>query len=190
MPASRGWDADACALVTWATWTVDSLYYLADLDARVAAKGITPPHPSHVVELAHARWAASSAVTAVDLCAAALARQLGIGPIATKSGDKEFNLWQLKDAASNGQTTGTAGAWAKSVSADPDLRLLSSIRNPTVHARLPRRLYRGGGGSEREHLRVPGVADPIEVGAVVTLARDTAARIVEDFLDQIAQGKL
>jgi hypothetical protein len=66
---------DAGALVMWALWSVESLHYLQDIhrdfDRTRKAVGGYPPD---MVDVAHVRWAAGTAVTALDLCAAAFAR--------------------------------------------------------------------------------------------------------------------
>jgi hypothetical protein len=63
---------EASTMFLWAVWTVEGLDYLADIDAELPA---SPHRHNHeAVDLAHARWAAVDAVTAIDLCAAALGR--------------------------------------------------------------------------------------------------------------------
>jgi len=61
--------------VIWAGWAVDALHYLDDLDQ--AQGTYTAPvrgHNPDIVDIAHVRWAAGTAVTSLDLCAAALGR--------------------------------------------------------------------------------------------------------------------
>src|SRR5687767_5672408 len=65
---------EAGALFVWAAWTVESLHYLADLDAAYALNGPIAGHHTDVVDVAHTRWATSAAITAIDLCAAGLGR--------------------------------------------------------------------------------------------------------------------
>src|SRR6266516_5111759 len=69
--SSRNADASRCVL--WATSAVDGLAYLDDLDA-VLDEGdrFATGHDALVVDVAHARWAAGTAMTALDLCAAAI----------------------------------------------------------------------------------------------------------------------
>ncbi len=59
----------------WAVWAVDALHYLDDLDQAQSAypapvRGYNP----ETVDIAHVRWATGTAVTSLDLCAAALGR--------------------------------------------------------------------------------------------------------------------
>lgn len=51
----------------WAVWTAQGSEYLEKLDANCDFNG--------VVDIAHVRWATGNAITAVDLCAAAMGRQ-------------------------------------------------------------------------------------------------------------------
>jgi hypothetical protein len=62
-------------LSIWAVWSVESLHDLDDLDASQAdyPKAIGTHH-ADIVDMAHVRWAAGTATTALDLCAAALGR--------------------------------------------------------------------------------------------------------------------
>lgn len=186
-----GWEGEAGALLGWARWTVDGLHYLADLDAKVTVGEPDSSHEWDAIDLAHARWAASSAVGAVDLCAAALSRRLGVGPRTTKRGDREFDLVDLLESANGNGLPGHAAQWTRQVSALPDLELLTAIRHPTTHSRLRRHFFRGGEESERPHLIVADAAGRIvEVGEIVVLARETATTVVEDFFDQVMDGRL
>ncbi len=70
-------DHDAQARLSFAVECVDGLHYLVDLDdhllpGKVATDVLT--HNWQVVDMAHVRWASGSAITALDLCAAALGR--------------------------------------------------------------------------------------------------------------------
>ena len=68
---SRNSDASSCVL--WATSAVDGLAYLDDLDtARNGGARVANGHDALVVDVAHASWAAGTAMTALDLCAAAI----------------------------------------------------------------------------------------------------------------------
>src|SRR5690349_12740359 len=62
---------DSGALLMWAVFSADSLHYLADVDARPEIEG---DHDPDTADIAHARWATGTCITALDLCAAALGR--------------------------------------------------------------------------------------------------------------------
>jgi len=186
----RGWTGEPSALVGWARWTVDSLYYLADLDLRVEVRDANGQHAWHVVDLAHFRWAASSALGAMDLCAAAAARRAGLGPKVTRGGVREFSLLELGQAVADGELANPdISAWVSRLAVDRSVGVIRAIRHPTTHARLRRHFQRGGSGTERTHLVLEDLcSDPVEIGEFVVMARDTAGRAVDDFLDQIASG--
>src|SRR6266481_6554674 len=66
---------DAGALLLWAAWCIDCLYYLDDVDyAYDSSHRAVGGHQPQVVDIAHARWATGTCITALDLCAAALGR--------------------------------------------------------------------------------------------------------------------
>jgi len=67
---------EASALLSFAVWAVDSLYYLSHLDdeADYLHQRTIKGHRSDVVDVAHARWATTTCITALDLCAAGLGR--------------------------------------------------------------------------------------------------------------------
>jgi hypothetical protein len=69
--SSRNVDASGCVL--WATSAVNGLAYLDDLDTALdGSPRMATGHDALVVDVAHARWAAGTAMTALDLCAAAI----------------------------------------------------------------------------------------------------------------------
>src|SRR2546429_2483060 len=74
---TRHSNPEAGALLLFAVWTVDSLYYLQDLDdTHDLLQPTVAGHRPDVVEVAHSRWATGACVTALDLCVAALGRAL------------------------------------------------------------------------------------------------------------------
>jgi len=185
-----GWLGEPGALVMWARWTVDSLYYLQELDAAVDRHGPNRHHWASI-DIAHVRWAAGSAIGAIDLCAAALARKLAIGPKRRKDGTAhEFDLADLIKSVDAGRVRGGGAAWARNVSKNKAVVTLTAIRHPTTHARLTRHFGVGGNFGERTRLSVPGRRAPMAAAAIVKLARTTATNVVEDFFDRIATLKI
>src|SRR5205823_11887801 len=74
---SRHQNPEAGALLLFAVWAVDSLYYLSDLDQALdPSQAMVGGHSADVVDVAHARWAVITCITALDLCAAGLGRAL------------------------------------------------------------------------------------------------------------------
>ena len=66
--------AAAASCLSYAVAAVESLFYLADLDSMLmtGARHLPEGHDALTVDVAHARWAAGTAVTALDLCGAAV----------------------------------------------------------------------------------------------------------------------
>jgi hypothetical protein len=92
--AGQGNDPEIGALVAHAAWSVEALHYLVDLDAHLFST--SPPgllgHGDQIADIAHARWSAGTAITAIDLCAAALGR-LRCG--AARRNRHEYDLREL-----------------------------------------------------------------------------------------------
>lgn len=62
-------------LFVWATWTAEGLFYLDDVDAvQINYPNLVHGHNPDIVDIAHVRWATGTAITSLDLCAAALGR--------------------------------------------------------------------------------------------------------------------
>ncbi len=57
----------AGALFSWAAWAVESLHYLDDIDRAYDTSHATiGGHTPDVVDVAHARWATATSITALD----------------------------------------------------------------------------------------------------------------------------
>ncbi len=174
----------AGALFAWAFWTVDCLHYLDDLDfAYNASPTGSLGHKPDVVDVAHARWATGTCITALDLCAAGLARAF-----CSHAGPKELDLGDFDPGVSrNAPKTrallpAAALNWVDTVLADPDYNTVKSARDWLTHSRLPRHFVMAAGGPpQRLSLELPG-AVRLPVRQLVELARDLATRHVTAFL--------
>jgi hypothetical protein len=93
-------------LLLFAAGAADSLSYLADLDARAfgPSRDLLGYHED-IIDLAHARWACGTALTSVDLSAAALGR-LCFGPR------------QLPTGAGRGSASGVGVSWTVRIHPD------------------------------------------------------------------------
>ena len=133
-------------LLLWAAWAVEGLYYLDDLDGvQVDYPNDVNGHHADVVDIAHVRWATSSAVTALDLCAAILGR-LCCGwskPIEMdlRGFDPSINLKEATKARA--PLAPFAIAWLDAVLADQRYKAVQGARNPLTHAWMNRNLQRG-----------------------------------------------
>lgn len=178
--------------VVAAKHAVESLHYLADLDdACFREDHPQGGHPSDATDEAHVRWAAGSAITGVDLCAAALGRVYkiadGLRELSMRDLTMHFGDPSRKKAATNYAAMGPAWqAWARAVYADPAYIRCLAARNPLTHADAPRAIYAGASGhANRYGYRFGGFDDPgapaICGRTVIEEARDMATRHVEGF---------
>ena len=165
--ALNGIDPDAGAFLSWAGSAVDSLYYLANLDTQVAGETEDEPlgHNWEVVDHAHARWAVGTAITAVDLCGAALGRLLAGYP---KGGGHEMDLGGAHTTVTI-TAHPTAGPWVAGVVADANYQLVLNARHALTHRRMTKTVGRSFGGSSgagartRTYLNVPNAGGPVTI---------------------------
>ena len=181
--ARRSGRGDIGALILWATWTVEGLHYLDDLDS-LHHKGdlsVEDRQPD-IVNIAHVRWATSSAITALDLCAAALGREC-----CGWTGQRELDLRDfdpsllskdisLRRAALSAPSIG----WVDKVLADPRYKDVQGARNPLTHSRLRRRLYIDG--PTHTEFVIAATGNALNTRDLVCHARDLATERVTDFL--------
>lgn len=182
-------ESEAGALVAWAMWAADSLDYLVVVDD--VAFGSTPrilhgQHPD-TVDVAHVRWASGTAVTAIDLCAAALGRRY-CGVV----GDRELSVPTLARAinAPGGPVLPKdAATWLHQVRTDSDYKLIKRARNPLTHARHARTLSASttppGPHDNRVRLPVGAKGALMDCRDLVVLAQNVAFRHVNSFVDGV-----
>ncbi len=179
-------NSEAEALLFWAFSSAEALHYLADIDAAYEASRITPgSHLPDVVDVAHVRWATGTCITALDLCAAALARGLGGHP-----GPKELDIGNFSSAKPTKATKSVIGSmpapalrWIQELMADSDYDKIKTTRDALTHRRLPRGLHASiglDGPDPRLDLRVGDRLVPS--GRLVEDARDLATRHLENLL--------
>ena len=126
---TRHQQPEAGALLAWAAWTVDGLKYLDDIDLGYDTKRVVSgEHQPDVIDVSHARWATGTCMTALDLCAAALARGLcGY----TKA--REIDIADLSPASSRSRAIRNslplaAVAWVDCVLCDPEYVVVKEAR--------------------------------------------------------------
>jgi len=209
--SSRNMDASGCVL--WATSAVDGLAYLDDLDAALDGSArMATGHDALVVDLAHARWAAGTAMTALDLCAAAIGllylrarkRYYDMGDVLAAL-DKEARVAAASTSGSRRPSWPPRQGvrpWIVDLTCDPDaalsvdndFALLRAVRNPLTHRTMARHIGMTiGGGSQRADrtmLTVDGQPDPVSVHVVVDTAKGLAARHVGRFVAEVARGRI
>jgi hypothetical protein len=154
---------EAGALFIWAVSAVDALHYLADVDASY--------------DVAHARWAAGTSMTALDLCAAALGRAICKHP-----GPNELNLGSFDASRSSqraqallGKLPNAAAQWLNSVLADPRFVDLKAARDALTHRRLPRHFFASvGSPGPDKRLELQVGAKQVRIADLVIEVRDLA----------------
>lgn len=205
-PAVQQWGRGA-GLLLWASWTVDSLHYLEELDRAVFDGRVEAAsrYERDTLDLAHGRWTLASALTALDLCGAALARsklavgsdrrEVSLGEIGPNDRRAEKRFHQLPDPAKE---------WVVRTLTDDDYRLLTALRHPMTHSSVGRSIHRVLGSSAGLQPRVSFKMPQSELGsedqaAVVSTWRvdqligqtvSFTTRRVEDLFALIAAGAL
>jgi hypothetical protein len=180
-------EPEAGALILFAVSGVDSLYYLDDLDksydrSRKAIGG----HPHDVIDVAHCRWASGTCITALDLCAAGLARVF-----CGQCGGYELSIAAFDPKARDGKVLrkrlpAAALKWIDRVRSDVNYKKIKKARRALTHARLRRhwKFILSKRVPERLVLEIDkstrlGPRDLIE------LARDVATKHVIGFLEEL-----
>ena len=174
----------AGALFFWAVTATESLHYLDDIDkAYDASHTVVGGHRPDVVDVAHARWSTSTCITALDLCAAGLARSF-----CAHSGSKEFDLGDFDLSQSPNRTVNRrarlpqlALQWVDNVLADVDYKNIKAARDWLIHSRLNRHFSVTPGGPP-QRLKLELQSTQWEVRCIVELSRDVATRHVSAFI--------
>jgi len=178
----------ASASFMWAVWTIDSLHYLDDIDISYETSPLASGgHRPDVIDVAHARWATSGCVTAIDLCAAGLGRTF-----CGNQGDHELDLVDLTPSTGKGvlrkqrraTLPATALAWVDGVQADPQFGTVKGARNWLTHSRLRRHFtMQTSGPPQRLKLEL---STKLPVRQVIEDARDCGTRLVTSFIRLLA----
>ncbi len=170
--------AEVDGLLLFAAGAADSLSYLADLDERAfGPEGHLHGHNAGVVDLAHARWATSTSLTAVDLSAAALGRLF----LGARGRGGEYDLGDFDTATIERlrAVNPWAATWIGEVLDDARYAVLKDARDALVHRRLTRTVKLKG----RVDLHLK--SGEVEVRSLILTARVFAAERVGEVLDEI-----
>jgi hypothetical protein len=202
---ARNRNPEAGALLSVAVWAVDSLYYLGDLDQSLdPSQAMVGGHSADVVDVAHARWAVMSCITALDLCAAGLGRalcrhknkrELALGDFDV-SRDLDTRYWRRvfscvffgfccfivsrkhnRSARLRASLPERARQWVDNVLSDPEYRQIKAARNALTHARVPRHLT-----LPRQRIRLQVKKDQIDVPTIIDTAKRVARKHVSELL--------
>ena len=137
---------EVTALIQWSAWGVESLHYLADLHKHLFSKSSKQVlgHSIYVVEIAHVRWATGTALTSIDLAAAALGRAFCRQKGEFELSIRHFSINGLNKAKNEkakrriGQLPPSLQTWVNSVQKDHGHELILKTRNALTHAKLSR----------------------------------------------------
>lgn len=175
-------NAEAGALFYWAVSCVDSLQYLVDLDIAYDGSRSTPGEHSHdIVDVSHARWATSSCITALDLCAAVLGRVFcnTTGPHELDLGS--FDSKHKKQYQKN--LPSIAIQWIDCVINDKLFSEIKIARDALIHRRLLRHFEMKAGSPEpANRLRLQALSDKIAVPELIKRSLEVADNHVNAFV--------
>lgn len=187
-------------LATAACRAAESLVYLADMDERRFG-GVWPAdaYPNDAVDDGHVRWAASGALTSLDLCIAAASR---LGGFAQRPPRGEDSIREYYRTTSSGEVQDDRNlvlppwrAWLDGVVTDGRYGRVLAVRNALVHADAVRIIHGTTGPISGHELRFgynvgPLVASvqasthlTITAREVIELSRDVALAHVGAFVD-------
>ncbi|MCB0191355.1 MAG: hypothetical protein KDJ65_05375 [Anaerolineae bacterium] len=175
---------DAGALFAWASKAVEEIYYLNDIDLTFEASGQTiGNHNPDVVDLAHARWATGTCITALDLCAAAFGRTF-CGHTSNREMDMSFfdkaGRYKQEATQRRKQLPATALAWIDGVLIDTEYMQTKSARNWLTHSRVTRHFKLGPDSRQRLRLSIDGHKIPVR--QVIETARGVAVHHISAVL--------
>jgi hypothetical protein len=161
----------------WALDAVQGLRWLIDLDDWAFDGENLGGRDPRVIDVAHVRWATTTAVTAVDLC---------IAEVAVRYCDKPFwsdRMPGLREVQKRltGDEPPAAIAWLNSLEKDRDYQLLRDARDPLVHRFLVRSALIGPGRTLFELDPAAHAEDRPNAREVILLALEVADRHVREF---------
>jgi hypothetical protein len=167
----------------FAVWTVDSLYYLQDLDdTHDLLQPTVAGHRPDVVEVAHSRLATGACVTALDLCVVALGRAL-----CGYTGKRELAVSDVYRKQNRIPSLRTllphqALQWVDAAIADPQYKQIKAVRNALTHARVLRHFT-----LPRRRLEIQIKNDRFDVPTVIRYAMGLGTKHVSELLTILLQ---
>lgn len=186
--ARRSGRGDIGALIIWATWAVEGIDYLIDIhDLSNRGQLSSEGHSPEIVAIAHVRWATSSSITAIDLCAAALARDCGIWSGHNEGDLRDFDpsVNAKKSKQWRDRLPAQALSWVDTVLADQRYKEIQGARNPLTHSRLLRRLY--SNGPDYTEFVITSTGSSLTTRELMLQARTLATDSVAEFL-KVVEG--
>lgn len=177
----------------------ESLIYLADLDdLRFGSTWQSDAYANDAVDDGHVRWAATTALTSLDLCMAAASR---LGGFAKRPPQGEDSIRDFYSVNASGKVKDDRNlvpppwrAWVDAVVADPRYATLLRVRNALVHADALRIVHGTTGQISGHSLRYgynigplvapahPSTHTTVAARDAVVLSRDVASAHVGAFV--------
>jgi hypothetical protein len=182
---TRHQNPEVGAFLLFAVWAVDSLYYLGDLDQALdPSQATVGGHSADVVDVAHARWAVTTCITALDLCAAALGRALCGHRNKQELALGDFDLKRKQQRATHLRANLQAEArrWIDNVLTDPSYREIKAVRDALTHARLARHLT-----LPRQRIRLKLDHKQLDVPTIIESAKRVGSKNVSELLAILPQ---
>jgi hypothetical protein len=165
-----------------AVWSVQHLRYLVGLDSIAPlASTLCPAWSLQVIDYAHGHWAAVTAVTAIDRCAAALGRLLP-----EKKNGFAYSLADLNQEKSGKRPLedfSLVNRWVQGAISDPEYRLVADFRHPMVHRSISATAELGGDSRSELRVMIGGKIESIRVDDLVQRADFLARKWVGRFLE-------
>ena len=168
----RSTDASSCLI--FASEAVDGLHYLSDIDNSLPGDAVLDGnHKATIAHVTHARWAAGTAMTALDLCAACI----GFLHLPAPRNRRFYDIGRLTQEQQKPQdqrrfdlaNVPGALAWLNGVTSDGDYTLVQEVRDLLTHRSTARHFYVGVGGPTQ-------TADPTGLPCPVWRTRLTPPR--------------
>ena len=178
-------ETHAGALFGGARVCVENLHYLADLDIdldRAQSEERFAGHNLFFADVAHARWATSTCITALDLCAAGLGCAFCDNKNTNEFSLRYFDTSEGKKRAFKYRSKLTSACchWIDGVLADQQFLEIKAARNELIHS-LPNQHFHSRVGAPRQRLKLTVNNHNLSVRDLIEHARDLATRQVVDF---------
>ena len=179
----------AAGLLAAAAWIVDGMHYLHDLDGHLAVDPTASVlgYDTATVDLAHARWATTDAIAALDLCAAVLGRILT--EEFPRNDGRELDLSHAARNLTLRRHEG-ANAWLDDVTRDPYYMTACELRSAGIRRVVRRNVgVAVGAGTVRSAGSNDNYELQVDVDELLAEIRDFATRHVQSFVARTAAGR-
>jgi hypothetical protein len=192
-------------LATAAGRAAESLVYLAEIDdTRFGGIWPTDAYDNDSIDDGHVRWAATGALTSLDLCIAAASRLAGFAQRPPRGEDSIRDYYRATNSGTfdcRNNVTPPWRAWVDALIVDTRYGTLLRVRNALVHADALRIVHATTGVLKGHSLRygynVGPLIAPVQASShltitareIIELSRDIALTHVSAFVDVLRDIK-